>query len=127
MVYPNENSEPYNDRKMIRFVKRALTEVDSENEIGFNEEEQVYRVSDRKGSSKAITKQNSNCEKKEEGQIADKTHSENNSSQVFAIMKDFTKVATQLTSKLERINGKPTGRQGAFDKKRSQCYNCGKI
>ena len=112
---------------MIRFVKRAPTEVDSENEIGFNEEEQVYRESDGKGSNKAITKDNSNCEKKEGGKIADKTHSENNSSQVFEIMKDFTKAATELTSKLERINGKPKGRQGAFDKKRSPCYNCGKI
>ena len=44
MVYPNENMEPYNDRKMKRFVRRAPTEVDSENEIGLNEEEQVYRV-----------------------------------------------------------------------------------
>ena len=44
LVYPNENMEPYNDRKMKRFVRRAPTEVDSENEIGLNEEEQVYRV-----------------------------------------------------------------------------------
>ena len=66
LVYPNENREPYNDRKMKRFVRKAPTEVDSENEIGLNEEEQVYRVSDGKGSSKAITKDNSNCGKMRE-------------------------------------------------------------
>ena len=64
MVYPNENMEPYNDRKMKRFVRKAP--LDSENEIGLNEEEQVYRVSDGKGSSKAITKHNSNCGKMRE-------------------------------------------------------------
>ena len=52
MVYPNENRETYNDRKMKQFVRRAPTE---KNEIRYNEEEQVYRVSDGKGSTKAIT------------------------------------------------------------------------
>ena len=47
-------------------MRKAPTEVDSENEIGLNEEEQVYRVSDGKGSSKAITKDNSNCGKMRE-------------------------------------------------------------
>ena len=127
MVYPNENREPYKYRKMKRFVRRAATEVDSENEIGLNDKEQVYRVSDGNYSNKSITKENSNCLKKEGAEITDKTHSGNNSNQVYAIMKAFTNAATELTSKLERMNCKPTGRQGASDKKMSSCYNCGKI
>ena len=84
-------------------------------------------MSDGKGSNKAITKENSNCGKKEGAEIADKSHNFIYSNQVCEIMKAFTKAATELTSKLEKMNSKPTGRQGAFDKKRSSCYNCGKI
>ena len=87
----------------------------------YETDEQLYRVSDGKGKNKA--NESSSGSKKEEAATTDKSHNENNGTHMCDIMK----AAAELTNKLDRMNNKPAGRQGAADKKKYACFNCGTI
>lgn len=127
VVYPNETRDPYNERKMKRFVRRTPTDTESGDELGCSEnEEPVYRVSEGKGKSKGSANESRVCNNKEETNT-NKSSNENDGTQISEIMMAFTKAAAELTDKLNQMNNRPTRRQGTDDKKKFSCFNCGQV